>query len=55
MLWRIGIISLLLSSCTAEHVRIRTLEEGRDWQDRRPILTGPTKGQQRPGLPLKPK
>jgi hypothetical protein len=45
------LLLLTLSSCTAERVRIQTLQEGRLYNDRRPILTGDTKGQQRPGLP----
>jgi hypothetical protein len=52
MRYRIGIISLLLlGGCATERVRIRTVEEGRDYSDRRPILSGNTSCQQRPGLP----
>jgi len=41
----------ILTSCSAERVRVRTLSEGRLYDDKRPILHGPTKGQQRPGIP----
>ena len=50
MKYLLAILLLALSACSAERVRISTLQEGR-FYDQRPILHGPTKGHQRPGLP----
>jgi hypothetical protein len=44
------LVLLALSSCTSERVRVQTIQEGR-FYDERPILHGPTKGHQRPGIP----
>jgi hypothetical protein len=52
-------LAVVLTSCMAERVHILTVEEGHAYDsstprnNARPILSGPTKGQQRRGLPVK--